>query len=201
MAASTTASSAAWRRLLYAPTDVGPMGLSRLVAVPDVFRRLPRRIQDPLAYRSIRPAGAAWLTPRLQDVPISLAQSIVSVSHRTVKASRSRSPTAGSEPSITCCLARATALISPATRSLRHRCWRACGGSTATPYSDAGWSRQSRDCISSAPRPRGASDRSCASCPAGGTQAVSLAQVAAGRPKGQAVSAPSYRDGHASDAQ
>ena len=65
--------------LVYAPTDVGPMGLSRLVALPDVFRRLPRSIQDPLAYRSIRPAGAAWLTPRLQNVPITMAQSIVSV--------------------------------------------------------------------------------------------------------------------------
>ena len=48
------------------PTDVGPMGLSRLVAVPDLFRRLPRTVQDPLAYRSIRPAGAAWLPPRLR---------------------------------------------------------------------------------------------------------------------------------------
>lgn len=66
--------------LLYAPTDVGPMGLSRLVAVPDAFRRLPRSIQEPLAYRSIRPAGAAWLTARLQDVPIIMAQSIASVS-------------------------------------------------------------------------------------------------------------------------
>jgi hypothetical protein len=66
--------------LLYAPTDVGPMGLSRLVAVPDVFRRLPRRIQEPLAYRAIRPAGAAWLTPRLRDVPIVLDRSIASVS-------------------------------------------------------------------------------------------------------------------------
>ena len=66
--------------LLYAPTDVGPMGLSRLVAVPDVFRRLPRRIQDPLAYRSIRPAGAAWLTARLKNVPITMTQSIASVS-------------------------------------------------------------------------------------------------------------------------
>jgi hypothetical protein len=64
--------------LFYAPTDVGPLGLSRLVAVPDAFRRLPRRIQEPLAYRSIRPAGAAWLGPRLRDVPVTLARSIVS---------------------------------------------------------------------------------------------------------------------------
>jgi FAD-dependent urate hydroxylase len=65
--------------LVYAPTDVGPMGLSRLVAVPDAFRRLPRRVQEPLAYRSIRPAGAAWLSPRLSDVPITLSRPIISV--------------------------------------------------------------------------------------------------------------------------
>jgi NADPH-dependent 2,4-dienoyl-CoA reductase/sulfur reductase-like enzyme len=59
-------------RLVYAPTDVGPMGLSRLVAVPDLFRRLPRSVQDPAAHRAIRPAGAAWLRPRLADVPIRL---------------------------------------------------------------------------------------------------------------------------------
>ena len=58
--------------LLYAPTDVGPMGYSRLVAVPDLFRRLPRRVQDSVAHRSIRPAGAAWLPSRLTDVPIHL---------------------------------------------------------------------------------------------------------------------------------
>jgi cation diffusion facilitator CzcD-associated flavoprotein CzcO len=59
-------------RLVYAPTDVGPMGLSRLVAVPDLFRRLPRDVQDAAAHRAIRPAGAAWLRPRLLDVPIRL---------------------------------------------------------------------------------------------------------------------------------
>jgi len=65
--------------LAYAPTDVGPMGLSRLVAVPDLFRLLPRRVQDPLAGRAIRPAGAAWLTSRLRDVPITLTRSMASV--------------------------------------------------------------------------------------------------------------------------
>jgi hypothetical protein len=62
--------------LVYAPTDVGPMGLSRLVAVPDLFRRLPRGAQSPLAYRSIRPAGAAWLVSRLQAVPVRLNQAV-----------------------------------------------------------------------------------------------------------------------------
>jgi hypothetical protein len=68
--------------LVYAPTDVGPMGLSRLVAAPDVFRQLPRRAQDPLAYRSIRPAGAAWLPPRLTEVPIRLGRTVVSATER-----------------------------------------------------------------------------------------------------------------------
>lgn len=62
--------------LVYAPTDVGPMGLSRLVAVPDLFRRLPRSAQGPLAYRSIRPAVAAWLVPRLQSVPVRLGHEV-----------------------------------------------------------------------------------------------------------------------------
>jgi FAD-dependent urate hydroxylase len=71
-----------YARLVYAPTDVGPMGLSRLVAVPDLFRRLPRRAQDPLAYRAIRPAGAVWLPPRLTEVPIRLGRSVVSAAAR-----------------------------------------------------------------------------------------------------------------------
>jgi FAD-dependent urate hydroxylase len=65
-----------YARLVYAPTDVGPMGLSRLVALPELFRRLPRRVQNPLAYRSIRPAGAAWLPPRLTEVPIRLGRTV-----------------------------------------------------------------------------------------------------------------------------
>jgi NADPH-dependent 2,4-dienoyl-CoA reductase/sulfur reductase-like enzyme len=63
-------------RVLYAPTDVGPAGVSRLVAAPNAWRRMPRRWQDPLAARSIRPAGAGWLRPRLADVPITTAASV-----------------------------------------------------------------------------------------------------------------------------
>jgi hypothetical protein len=62
--------------LVYAPTDVGPMGLSRVVAVPNAFRRLPRTAQNRIAYRAIRPAGAAWLRPRLQSVPIWVGRTI-----------------------------------------------------------------------------------------------------------------------------
>jgi FAD-dependent urate hydroxylase len=58
-------------RLMFAPAEVGPAGLSRVVALPDWYRRLPRVLQDRFAVRSLRPAGAAWLIPRLRDVPIT----------------------------------------------------------------------------------------------------------------------------------
>jgi hypothetical protein len=57
--------------LFYAPTDVGPIGVSRLVAAPELFRHLPRPLFDTIAARAIRPAGAAWLKPRLPGVPIT----------------------------------------------------------------------------------------------------------------------------------
>jgi hypothetical protein len=65
-------------KLLYAPTDVGPAGISQIVARPDLVRRFPRPIQDWLRKRSIRPAGARWLVARLRDVPMSLGCSVVS---------------------------------------------------------------------------------------------------------------------------
>jgi cation diffusion facilitator CzcD-associated flavoprotein CzcO len=65
------------RRLLYAPTDVGPAGISQLMARPDLLRRLPRGLQDKLRRRSTRPAGARWLVDRLREVPIHLGCSVV----------------------------------------------------------------------------------------------------------------------------
>jgi hypothetical protein len=67
-------------RMLYSTRDVGPAGISRLVAMPHVFRKFPRAFQDRTAYRAIRPAGAGWLTPRLKDVPITLGRKVVSAS-------------------------------------------------------------------------------------------------------------------------
>lgn len=67
------------RQLLYAPTDVGPAGLSQLMSRPDLLRRLPRALQEKFRRRSVRPAGARWLVPRLQDVPIRLGHSVVTV--------------------------------------------------------------------------------------------------------------------------
>jgi cation diffusion facilitator CzcD-associated flavoprotein CzcO len=64
------------QRLLYAPTDVGPAGVSRLVAMPNLFRRLPRELQDRLAYRSIRPAATSWLVDRTTDVKMTFARQV-----------------------------------------------------------------------------------------------------------------------------
>jgi cation diffusion facilitator CzcD-associated flavoprotein CzcO len=63
--------------LLFAPAEVGPAGVSRLVSAPDWYRRMPRELQDRLSVRSLRPAGAAWLVPRLADVRIETGRRVV----------------------------------------------------------------------------------------------------------------------------
>ena len=64
--------------MMYSDRDVGPAGISRLVAVPHLFRRFPRAFQDRTAYRAIRPAGAGWLQPRIAGIPITLGRKVVS---------------------------------------------------------------------------------------------------------------------------
>jgi FAD-dependent urate hydroxylase len=64
------------RRMLYPPTDVGPVGLSRLVAMPNAFRRLPPALGDRIAYRCIRPAASGWLVARTAAIRLTLARSI-----------------------------------------------------------------------------------------------------------------------------
>jgi len=65
-------------KMLYSRRDVGPAGISRLVAMPHLFRRFPRRFQDRTAYRAIRPAGAGWLQARITNLPITLGRSVIS---------------------------------------------------------------------------------------------------------------------------
>jgi len=62
--------------LLFSPTDVGPAGVSRLVANPAVLKRLPRLLQDRMRVISTRPAGARWLVERLRNVPITTRASV-----------------------------------------------------------------------------------------------------------------------------
>jgi hypothetical protein len=65
-------------RLVYAPTDVGPAGVSRVVAAPDLLRKLPRNVQNRLRVLSTRPAGARWLRERLRGIPISTRKTVAS---------------------------------------------------------------------------------------------------------------------------
>ena len=66
------------RNLLYPPLGVGPPGLNMVMGMPRLYRMLPRAASEPLAYRTIRPAAAAWLRPRLADVRITMGQSVAS---------------------------------------------------------------------------------------------------------------------------
>jgi FAD-dependent urate hydroxylase len=74
------------RSLLYAPSDIGPAGVSWLIHLPSLFRRIPRRIQDPLAERSIRPAASSWLVPRVADVPLVLGRHVVAAAESNGRA-------------------------------------------------------------------------------------------------------------------
>jgi hypothetical protein len=62
----------AWRPTVpLPPTDVGGRFSGWAAATPDVFRRLPARMQPDVAFQCIRPAGSGWLRGRLSEVPIS----------------------------------------------------------------------------------------------------------------------------------
>jgi pyridine nucleotide-disulfide oxidoreductase len=63
--------------LLYSKHDVGPLGISRLVAYPNVLFRLPLSVRDKVRTRAVRPAGAPWLVERLASVTMTTGQTIV----------------------------------------------------------------------------------------------------------------------------
>ncbi len=65
------------RHVVYAPTDVGPLWYSRLVASPKVFGLLPRATRDQVAYRSIRPACSYFVKVRLDGVRVTCATRVV----------------------------------------------------------------------------------------------------------------------------
>ena len=59
-------------RLPLPPTDVGGFATGWTAALPDLFRLVPQRLKPVVSYRCIRPAGSAWLRPRLEDVPLGM---------------------------------------------------------------------------------------------------------------------------------
>jgi thioredoxin reductase len=56
--------------MLYSKHDVGPAGISRLVAAPNLVRNLPLSLRDKIRIRAVRPAGSNWLPARLKNVVI-----------------------------------------------------------------------------------------------------------------------------------
>jgi thioredoxin reductase len=64
------------RALLYPPTDVGPPPLNWIVAVPELYRLLPRLVRGRVAYRCVRPAGAEWLRRRVQGVRVTTGRTV-----------------------------------------------------------------------------------------------------------------------------
>ncbi len=57
-------------KMLYSKHDVGPIGISRLVASPNLVRRIPLPLRDKIRTRAVRPAGSNWLPARLKSVTI-----------------------------------------------------------------------------------------------------------------------------------
>ncbi len=63
--------------LLYSSHDVGPLGISRLVAYPKLVSHVPLRLRDRIRTRAVRPAGARWLPARLAAVKITTGRRVV----------------------------------------------------------------------------------------------------------------------------
>ncbi len=64
--------------VLYSSHDVGPAGISRLVAAPNLMRQVPLKLRDRIRTRAVRPAGAQWLPPRLKNVTVTTGHFVTS---------------------------------------------------------------------------------------------------------------------------
>lgn len=62
--------------MLYSSHDVGPVGISRLVAYPNLVSRIPLKLRDRIRTRAVRPAGSGWLPERLANVKITTGRSV-----------------------------------------------------------------------------------------------------------------------------
>ena len=64
-------------QMLYSKYDVGPAGISRLVATPGLVSRIPLKLRDKIRKRAVRPAGAKWLPPRLERIKITAGRVVL----------------------------------------------------------------------------------------------------------------------------
>jgi FAD-dependent urate hydroxylase len=65
------------RELLQAPSAVGPPPLNWLNELPAIEFRIPHRLRSWISVRSLRPAAAWWLKPRLEGVRVKAGRSII----------------------------------------------------------------------------------------------------------------------------
>jgi len=57
--------------MLYSSHDVGPAGISRMVAAPKLMTQVPLQLRDKIRKRAVRPAGSQWLKARIKNISIS----------------------------------------------------------------------------------------------------------------------------------
>jgi FAD-dependent urate hydroxylase len=63
-------------KALYSSHDVGPVGISRLVAYPNIVAHVPLKLRDRIRTRAVRSAGSRWLPQRLTDVKVTTGCSV-----------------------------------------------------------------------------------------------------------------------------
>ena len=66
--------------MLYSSHDVGPAGISRMVAAPGLMRLVPLKLRDRIRVRAVRPAGSQWLPARLKGVQITTGRHVTAAS-------------------------------------------------------------------------------------------------------------------------
>src|ERR1700677_1337550 len=62
--------------MLYSSHDVGPLGISRLVAYPKLVSYIPLGIRDKIRKRAVRAAGSRWLPARLANVRMTRSSTV-----------------------------------------------------------------------------------------------------------------------------
>lgn len=62
------------RWMFYGRGEIGSAGVSLLIQRPNLYRRLPRHLQDRWGPYAVRPAIATWLKPRTVDLTVHLGR-------------------------------------------------------------------------------------------------------------------------------
>src|SRR5262249_41193830 len=65
-----------------APGKIGPLGINWLIEHPRLFTSFPRRVENWMAYRSIRAAGSGWLKPRVDPVTVRTGHEVAAAEAR-----------------------------------------------------------------------------------------------------------------------